>query len=181
MTSQNPSTPVKVPPSAANYTPATLDLDLRSQINMALIKEGCVTKIQEQLLHSLHAHHSNWPTVVQTHAITLLRSGEVSTFPALLRRVMEDVRQDTALAPGVMTNGALEVNGGRSKSSANGGGTPSAAGRGDGENGGGGSSNGNSGTATLSLAVPHSVVEDALKVTRDSLEMVCDIEENGAT
>jgi hypothetical protein len=44
MTSQNPSTPVKVPSSAANYTAATLDPDLRSQINSILLKEGHVSK-----------------------------------------------------------------------------------------------------------------------------------------
>jgi hypothetical protein len=44
MASQNPSTPVKVPSSAASYTAATLDPDLRSQINSILIKEGHVTK-----------------------------------------------------------------------------------------------------------------------------------------
>ena len=43
-TMANPSTPVKVPPSAANYTAATLDPDLRSQINSTLIKEGHVTR-----------------------------------------------------------------------------------------------------------------------------------------
>lgn len=44
MASQNPPTPVKVPAGAANYTPATLDPDLRSQLNMLLIKEGIVFK-----------------------------------------------------------------------------------------------------------------------------------------
>jgi hypothetical protein len=44
MTSQKPSTPVKVPSSAANYTAATLDPDLRSQINSILLKEGHVSK-----------------------------------------------------------------------------------------------------------------------------------------
>lgn len=44
MANQNPSTPVKVPPSAANYTPATQDSDLRSQINSVLLKEGHVAK-----------------------------------------------------------------------------------------------------------------------------------------
>jgi hypothetical protein len=44
MSSQNPATPVKVPSAAANYTAATLDPDLRSQINSLLIKEGHVTK-----------------------------------------------------------------------------------------------------------------------------------------
>lgn len=40
-----PSTsPVKVPASAATYTPATLDPDLRSQINAALLREGHVER-----------------------------------------------------------------------------------------------------------------------------------------
>jgi len=44
MSSQNPTTPVKVPASAASYTAATLDPDLRSQINLLLLKEGLVNK-----------------------------------------------------------------------------------------------------------------------------------------
>jgi len=45
MAGQNtPSTPVKVPSSAASYTPATLDPDLRSQINTLLIRDGHVAK-----------------------------------------------------------------------------------------------------------------------------------------
>lgn len=46
------------------------------------------------------------------------------------------------------------------------------------------STNGNVPTATTtapSLAVPQAVINDALKVTRESLEMVCEIEANGAT
>ncbi|KAK3333964.1 hypothetical protein B0T19DRAFT_142413 [Cercophora scortea] len=171
MAAQPPSTPVKVPPSAANYTPATLDPELRSQINSLLIKEGHVVKIQEQLLHSLNAHPTNWPTAVQNHALALLRSGEISTFPALLRRVIEDVRQDTALAPASApkastTNGTAEVNG-SAKKSANGG-TPAPAD--GGPHGNGNTSAAAGGGSTLSLAVPQSVVEDALKVTRESLE-----------
>lgn len=42
--SQKPSTPVKVPPTASSYTPATLDPDLRSQINAVLLRDGHVTK-----------------------------------------------------------------------------------------------------------------------------------------
>jgi len=46
MASQNPSstTPVKVPPAAANYSAATLDPDVRSQINGVLIRDGLVNK-----------------------------------------------------------------------------------------------------------------------------------------
>ena len=42
--SQPPATPVKVPPSAASYTAATLDPDLRSNINARLILDGHVAK-----------------------------------------------------------------------------------------------------------------------------------------
>ncbi|KAM3515746.1 hypothetical protein NHJ13051_009974, partial [Beauveria bassiana] len=42
--SQRASTPVKVPSSAADYTPATLDPDLRSQINTILLRDGHVPK-----------------------------------------------------------------------------------------------------------------------------------------
>lgn len=44
MASTSPPTPAKVPASAASYTPATLDPDLRSQINSLLIRDGHVTK-----------------------------------------------------------------------------------------------------------------------------------------
>ena len=77
---------------------------------------------------------------------------------------MEDVRHDTAVAPSGDANGG-DVNG---KKQANGADT----------------TNGNVPTATTtasSLAVPQAVINDALKVTRESLEMVCDIEANGAT
>ncbi|CCC05891.1 hypothetical protein SMACR_00106 [Sordaria macrospora] len=154
MASKNSSAPVKVSGSAANYTPATLDPELRSAINSVLIEEGHVGKIQDHLLHSLHAHSSNWPTTVQNHALALLRSGEISTFPALLRRVLEDVRHDTANAPSGDANGG-GVNG---KKLANGADT----------------TNGNVPAATTtapSLAVPQAVINDALKVTRESLEM----------
>ncbi|SPQ22556.1 3bdd3172-8828-4099-8408-f3d14d6c6f64 [Thermothielavioides terrestris] len=172
MASQNPATPVKVPSAAANYTAATLDPDLRSQINSLLIKEGHVTKIQDHLLHALHAHPSNWPTTVQNHALSLLRSGEVSSFPALLRRVIEDVRQDTALSPnangstGKAVNGASEENGG-------------GAGGVNGKKAEG--VNGATNNARPSLAVPQSVVEEALLVTRECLDAVCEMEESGAT
>ncbi|KAI1406581.1 hypothetical protein F4819DRAFT_481342 [Hypoxylon fuscum] len=163
-------TPVKVPPSAAAYTPATRDPDLRSEINMQLLREGYVTKIQDTLLHSLDAHPSNWPAAVQSHALALLRNGDVSTFPALVRRVLEDVRQDTAAAgsaaasdssSNTMSSNGSEVNGaganGNSSKTANG--------------------NGNS-TAEGTLAIPESVVEAVLKVTRECLDAVCEIDAN---
>lgn len=39
-----PTTPVRVSKSAANYTPTTQDADLRSQINSILLKDGHVAK-----------------------------------------------------------------------------------------------------------------------------------------
>ncbi|CAI6092253.1 hypothetical protein V2G26_020888 [Clonostachys chloroleuca] len=154
--SQPPSTPVKVPPSASSYTPATLDPDLRSQINTLLIKDGHINKIQDSLLHSLNSNTTNWPTLVQAHALSLLRSGEVSTYPALLARVLDDIRSDS-LASG----GAKPTNGDSARSS-----------------------NGNSNTATsdkTSLAVPESVIEDALRTTRESLEALCEVEDDGSS
>jgi hypothetical protein len=44
MSNNSPSTPVKVPSSAANHTQATLDQDLRSQINTVLLRDGHVSK-----------------------------------------------------------------------------------------------------------------------------------------
>ena len=42
--SQPPSTPVKVPGSATTYTAATLDPDIRSQINAVLLRDGHISK-----------------------------------------------------------------------------------------------------------------------------------------
>jgi hypothetical protein len=176
MSSNTPSTPVKVPSSAANHTQATLDPDLRSQINTLLLRDGHVAKyvpsahtprhdnlltcsrIQDALLHALNSHSTNWPTAIQTHALNLLRSGEVTTFPALLSRVLEDVRHDSALNPTSSSS-----NGTSAKSGTNGDG-PKINGAVDGK---------------LNLAVPESVVEEALRVTRESLEAVCEIEDEG--
>jgi hypothetical protein len=131
-------------------------------------------RIQDNLLHALHSHQSNWPTVIQTHALSLLRDGEVSSFPALLRRVLEDVRQDTALAPNGTTNGTTTkaINGASEENGAGVNGKKS-----DGTNG----TSSNGAGARPSLAIPQSVIDEALKVTRDCLDTVCDIDESGAT
>ncbi|KAG5982719.1 hypothetical protein E4U55_001466 [Claviceps digitariae] len=148
---QPPSTPVKVPSAAANNTPATLDPDLRSQINSLLLRDGHVAKIQESLLHALNSHSTNWPTLIQTHALSLLRSGEITTYPALLRRVLEDVREASSSS---MPNGS-KSNGDSLTRKVNG------------------------NAATLekpNLAMPDSVIDEALRVTRESLEAVCEID-----
>ncbi|KAI1063003.1 uncharacterized protein FIESC28_09707 [Fusarium coffeatum] len=159
MSNNSPSTPVKVPSSAANHTQATLDQDLRSQINTVLLRDGHVSKIQDALLHALNSHSTNWPTTIQSHALSLLRSGEVVTFPALLSRVLEDVRHDSALNP------ASSSSNGNSAKTATNGDAPKTNGATD---------------VKPSLAVPESVVEEALRVTRESLEAVCEIEEEGS-
>ncbi|OTA66751.1 hypothetical protein K449DRAFT_462751 [Hypoxylon sp. EC38] len=172
-------TPVKVPASATAYTPATQDQDLRSQINALLIKEGYVNKIQEHLLHSLNAHPSNWPSTVQSHALTLLRSGDVTTFPALVRRVLEDVRHDTTAAASSSssstststtengTNGG-EVNGSSANAATNGASKAN------------GAPSSSSGTTEGSLAIPQAVIDAVLKVTRECLEAVAEVDD-GAT
>jgi hypothetical protein len=154
-----PSTPVKVPSSAANNTAATLDPDLRSQINSVLLREGHVSKIQDSLLHALNANSTDWPSAVQAHALSLLRSGEVTNFPALLRRVLADIQADSAAAaaaaPAKPTNGngktangdAKKINGAHA-----------------------------AGAAAQPLALPPGGVEEALKATRESLEDICEID-----
>ncbi|KAI0200506.1 hypothetical protein F4808DRAFT_460854 [Astrocystis sublimbata] len=178
--SHPPATPAKVPASAATYTPATLDPDLRAQINSLLLREGHATKIQEHFLHSLNAHSSNWPSTIQAHALALLRSDEISTFPALVRRVLEDVQRDTATAAATIASNNANENGG--KDGANG--SAAAAGV-----NGTSKTNGSAAAAaaaaagadsTPNLAIPPSVLEAVLKVVRDSLEDVCEIGSDGS-
>ncbi|EFQ24935.1 hypothetical protein CGRA01v4_06794 [Colletotrichum graminicola] len=172
MSNQTPSTPVKVPPSAANHSAATLDPELRSQINTLLLKDGHVTKIQEQLLHSLHANQANWPTLIQNHALNLLRTGEATTFPDLLRRVLDDVRQDT-LNPSASntspstskTNGTAGADKDKDKDKKSNGTTSSTPAA--------------DSSGQTSLAIPATVIAEAIKVTQESLEAVCEIDSAG--
>jgi hypothetical protein len=142
---------------------ATVLLVTRCLSSLRVLTTWGVHRIQDKLLHSLDSHSSNWTTAVQAHALSLLRSGEVSTFPALIRRVLEDVRHETASVRdgGDHTNGAPATNGSSSnKKGVN-----------------GDSSSGAAAAAEGSLAVPPAVVEAALKVARDSLEEVCEVED----
>ncbi|KAI1200386.1 hypothetical protein F5X97DRAFT_293293 [Nemania serpens] len=189
MSSHPSTTPAKVPPSAATYTPATQDADLRSQINTILLREGHATRIQEYFLHSLDAHNSNWPSAIQSHALALLRSGEVNTFPALVRRVLEDVQRDAAAAAAASAPNPSSTANTQTSSSTNA--NESAATGKDGANGAAavngankaasganGASAGADGTS--GLAIPTAVVEAVLKVVRESLEAVCEIEPDGS-
>ncbi|KAI1094544.1 hypothetical protein F5B19DRAFT_38140 [Rostrohypoxylon terebratum] len=167
-------TPVKVPSSAASYTPATQDPDLRSQINVLLLREGHIAKIQEHLLHSLNAHTSNWPSAVQTHALALLRSGDVTTFPALVQRVLKDVRHDTLAAAAAAASSSSSSTTTTEAASAETNGASNGAKS--------GALNGTNGAATgePSLAVPQAVVDAVLKLTRECLESVCEIDDGPA-
>ncbi|KJZ77064.1 hypothetical protein HIM_03385 [Hirsutella minnesotensis 3608] len=149
---QKPSTPVKVPSSAANHTPATLDPDLRSQINTVLLRDGHITKIHEALLHTLNSESSNWPTTIQNHALSLMRSGEATTYPALLRRVIEDVRAASASSATSKNGGSKATNGDTKKI--------------------------NGASESPGLALPQSVTDEALRVTKESLDAVCEIAES---
>ncbi|KAI0879731.1 hypothetical protein GGS24DRAFT_438649 [Hypoxylon argillaceum] len=188
--SHPPSTPAKVPASAANYTPATQDADLRSQINTLLLRDGHATKIQERFLHSLDAHSSNWPSAIQSHAVALLRSGEVSTFPALIRRVLEDVQRETAAAAVTNNASSASTTANNTQTSTTNANEPNTTNK-DGANGAAavngasrtvGSVNGVSGSVdgNSNLAIPTAVVEAVLKVVRESLEAVCEVEPDGS-
>ncbi|ROV98335.1 hypothetical protein VMCG_07087 [Cytospora schulzeri] len=188
-----------------------MDPDLRSQLNMLLINGGHDKKIQEHLLYTLNAHPNNWPTQVQTRALALLRSGEATTFPVLLKQVLDEVRKETAMRPnnvnnpsgntnnnatnaGAITTSSTSTTNGADPANGNGASSSSAASSvqvngsgGSGRNGShrgpgpGEASNLNRETPS-SLAVPSAVVEEALKVTSQALREVAEFEEeNGAT
>lgn len=110
----------------------------------------------------------------------------MTTFPVLLKQILDEVRKETAAGPAPKTTSSSSANG-NADSAAGGGsstnngaqvnGSKKHAGPGPGE-----ASNLNREVST-SLAVPATVVEEALKVTRDVLKEVAEFEEesNGAT
>ncbi|KAK2011134.1 hypothetical protein LZ32DRAFT_648751 [Colletotrichum eremochloae] len=162
MSNQTPSTPVKVD------DPHPLSWSEPSELTSP---SPPPSRIQEQLLHSLHANQANWPTLIQKHALNLLRTGEATTFPELLNRVLDDVRQDT-LNPSASntspstskTNGTISAD--KDKDKKSNGTTTSSTPAAD--------SNGQT-----SLAIPAAVIAEAIKVTQDSLEAVCEIDSTG--
>ncbi|RDW94708.1 hypothetical protein BP5796_00471 [Coleophoma crateriformis] len=146
-----PTSPVRVPKAASTYSASTQDPELRSQINTMLLKDGHVSRIQDSMLHALNASPTNWPTIIQNHALDLLRSGDCTTFPQLMSRVLEDVRRDTQKERKETTDGE--------KAQTN------------------GSSTGNGTFEKASLALPKPVVEEGVRITRECLEMVCEVGE----
>jgi hypothetical protein len=83
-----------------------------------------------------------------------MRSGDCTTFPALMTRIMEDIKKDTMTA--------------RKEGLSNG-----TAGKGSGKETG---SNGR-GEGGQSLAMPKSVVEEGLRITKECLELVVEVAE----
>ncbi|KAK2627250.1 hypothetical protein QTJ16_003216 [Diplocarpon rosae] len=157
-----PTTPVRVPKAAATYSPTTQDPDLRSQINSVLLREGHITKIHDTLLHTLHSHPSNWPTTLQAHALSLLRSGKCTTFPELMQRVLQDIKDDTEAqsdSTSTSTGSIGKANGVKKKGEDD---VPGSRGKGEGG---------------ASLALPRAVVEEGVRITRECLELVCEVPE----
>lgn len=124
-------------------------------------------RIQETLLHALNASHTNWPDLVQKHALALLRSGDCTTFPALMKRVLADIKDDTVAARGksAVVNGTTGKIGGKSVPSVNG------------DKPGLGKEKEGRGEEGVSLAVPSEVLEEGVRVTRECLELVIDVGE----
>ncbi|ROW17835.1 hypothetical protein VPNG_00743 [Cytospora leucostoma] len=201
------TTKLKIPRAAASYTPATMDPDLRSQLNMLLINGGHDKKIQEHLLYTLNAHPNNWPTQVQSRALALLRSGEATTFPVLLKQILDEVRRETSLQPrsntsssasasstssnnnnnnnnnnnataaGSTSNGAESANGSNGASSVQVNGSGGTGRNGSHRGPGPGEASNLNRDTPSSLAVPKAVVDEALKVTSQALREVAEFEE----
>lgn len=149
-----PPTKAKVPAAADQYSSATLDSEARNEVYKILIHEGYIEKIQERLLHRLHSDPSNWPTALEQRGVELLRSGEATTFPVLIRKVLEEVRHDTQ-AKG--KNG--EVNGATTNGKAK-------------------AANGTGGSGDNSLALPADVVQDLVKYTKELLKEVMETDDS---
>ncbi|KAH7419134.1 hypothetical protein BKA64DRAFT_699170 [Cadophora sp. MPI-SDFR-AT-0126] len=187
-----PTTPVRVPKAASTYTPTTQDADLRSQINSVLLRDGHITKIHDTLLHSLHSHPQNWPTLLQNHALSLLRSGTCTTFPDLMTRVLQDIKADTeASAAHQIAQSQSQINSSSSSTAASSQSSSLLKGKANGvtattttgsngkfkKKGEDGSVFVGRGEGGQSLALPRAVVEEGVRITRECLEAVCEVDE----
>lgn len=83
------------------------------------------------MLHALDSDSSDWPSRIQAHALNLLRNGEATTFPILLKRVLDDISADQKRMA--------------------------------------------AGEGVHPLALPKVVIEEGVRVTRESLEQVCEV------
>lgn len=116
----------------------------------------------------------------------------MTTFPVLLKQILEEVRKETTAGPQPKSTSSSSSNGNAESAAGGGGGSTNNNGAGTSVQvngskkhtgpGPGEASNLNRELST-SLAVPSTVVDEALKVTRDVLKEVAEFEEesNGAT
>ncbi|RKF57068.1 hypothetical protein OnM2_077006 [Erysiphe neolycopersici] len=169
---REPTSPVRVPKAVSNYTASTIDTETRSSVNSRLLVDGHIPKIHDALLHALHASPTNWPTLIQNHALSLLRSGECTTFHEVLERVLEDIHVDTVVArssvsqtPDLSSNGH---SGGEKRSESNG--TKNFKGM-------EGSTSSSNSENRQSLVIPPNVVEEGIRITRECLETMCEIDD----
>lgn len=124
-------------------------------------------RIQETLLHALNTSPTNWPTLIQDHALSLLRDGSCMSFQELIRQVMADIKSDTQTqAAQQKTNGATGGGGGT------GGGAVK-----EGKGGGGGRAENGEGSASPTLALPKTVIEEGVRITRECLDAVVEVAE----
>ncbi|KAI4597001.1 hypothetical protein KJ359_004911 [Pestalotiopsis sp. 9143b] len=143
-----PPTKAKVPAAADQYSSATLDSEARNEVYKILIHDGYIEK--------LHSDPSNWPTALEQRGVELLRSGEATTFPVLIRKVLEEVRHDTQ-AKGSAKNG--EVNGATTNGKAK-------------------AANGTGGSGDNSLALPADVIQDLVRYTKELLKEVMETDDS---
>ncbi|KAA8567656.1 hypothetical protein EYC84_008129 [Monilinia fructicola] len=162
-----PTTPVRVSKSAANYTPTTQDPDLRSQINALLLKDGHVAKIQETLLHALHSSPTK---LANPNPNPRPRPPALRKLHDVPRAHRQSARGHTSRYPGPPKLGVLSP----PTSSANGvNGVTDKDKKGEGKD----ASPKGRGERGQSLALPKSVVEEGVRITRESLDAVCEVVE----
>ncbi|KAF3012956.1 hypothetical protein E8E14_001775 [Neopestalotiopsis sp. 37M] len=146
-----PPTKPKLPAAADQYTSATLDSEARNEIYKILIHEGYIEK--------LHSDPSNWPTALEQRGVELLRSGEATTFPILIRKVLDEVRHDTQARGSKDLSKNGEVNGAATNGKAK-------------------TANGTGGAADNGLALPPDVVQDLVKYTKELLKEVMETDDS---
>lgn len=114
----------------------------------------------------------------------------MTTFPVLLKQILDEVRKETAAGPAPKTSSSSSANSNGNGPAEGGSGTSTGAGTTVQVNGskkhagpGPGEASNLNREVSTSLAVPATVVEEALKVTRDVLKEVAEFgeESNGAT
>lgn len=154
-------------------------------------------RIHDTLLHTLHSHPQNWPTLLQNHALSLLRSGTCTTFPDLMTRVLQDIKADTEASAAhqkaqSQSQSQSQINSSSSSTTASSSTAQSSLGKGKpngvattttgsngkfkkkGDEGGAFVGRGEGGQ---SLALPRGVVEEGVRITRECLEAVCEVDE----